>query len=67
MGVRGMAYAHEVNVTVEGGDFRTVVLFVEDLPLPGLLGRRGFFDNFCVTFDHSSVPPMRTYERIVRA
>jgi len=32
--------------------------------LAGLLGRRGFFENFIVRFDHSSSPPYFDLEQI---
>jgi hypothetical protein len=38
--------------------------FVENLLMAGLLGRRGFFENFVVRFDHSSSPPYFDLEKI---
>lgn len=67
MGARGLAYPQVVTISIDGADFQTTILFVEDLPVPGLLGRKGFFDNFRVTFDHSTEPPTLAYERIIRA
>jgi hypothetical protein len=67
LGLRTRGYLREVTLVVaDDPGNATEVVFVEDLPMAGLLGRLGFFDNFRVTFDHSTVPPSLTYERIVR-
>jgi len=44
-------YAHEVRLIVGADNFRITAYFSNQLPLPGLLGRTGFFDKFFVTFD----------------
>jgi len=49
------AYVHEIMLYVPGGPVNVKAGFVEDLPVPGLLGMSGFFDNFIVTFDQSSL------------
>jgi hypothetical protein len=41
--------------------------FTDKLPVAGILGRRGFFENFKVTFDYSYDPPEVHLERIHRA
>jgi hypothetical protein len=41
--------------------------FVDNLPVAGLLGRRGFFENFIITFDPSAEPPGFDLERLGRA
>jgi hypothetical protein len=66
LGRRGPGYPQELKIIVGSHSFQTTVLFFEDLPLAGLLGRKGFFDNFTITFDHSTEPPSLLYERIVR-
>jgi len=43
--------AHEVRLIVGADNFRITAYFSNQLPLPGLLGRTGFFDKFFVTFD----------------
>lgn len=60
--------AYSSVIVVQGADFsfQTRALFVENLSIGGLLGRRGFFDNFRVTFDHSTEPPSIYYEAIQR-
>ena len=44
-------YAHEVRLIVGADNFSITAHFSNQLPLPGLLGRTGFFDKFFVTFD----------------
>jgi hypothetical protein len=34
------------------------------LQVPGILGRKGFFDNFYVNFDHASNPPSVEVKKI---
>jgi len=41
--------------------------FVRDLPVAGLLGRRGFFENFIITFDPSATQPGFDIQRLGRA
>ena len=38
--------------------------FAKTLPVAGLLGRKGFFENFKITFDPSSLPPGMEIERV---
>ncbi len=61
------AYFHTVNLHV-GTNWSVEIKagFVENLSMAGLLGRRGFFENFVVRFDHSSSPPYFDLERISR-
>lgn len=59
--------------------FQRVVLFVagealtiragfcQGLPVPGLLGRKGFFEQFRLTFDPTSEPAGLEFERIRRS
>lgn len=41
--------------------------FCNTLAVAAVLGRNGFFDNFKVTFDHSTVPPCFDVDRILRS
>lgn len=41
--------------------------FTPELSVAGVLGRRGFFDNFSVRFDSASSPPSLEIERIHHA
>jgi len=41
--------------------------FTKNLPVSGLLGRRGFFEHFKITFDPSSDPPGMELERVLKA
>jgi hypothetical protein len=41
--------------------------FSEELPVAGILGISGFFENFKITFDPSSTPPGFELDRIYRA
>jgi len=58
-------YFHRVKVVVGLEQFETMAGFSWGLTVGGILGRRGFFDNFNVSFDSSADPPtielMRTY------
>lgn len=46
-------FKSKVNLTIAGEDFKTEVLFSPDLGRHsyGILGQKGFFDNFKVCFD----------------
>ena len=66
-GVRVDAYFHDVNLWVGADILKIRAGFVEKLPVAGLLGRRGFFENFIVTFDPSASPPGFELQRLGRA
>jgi hypothetical protein len=69
IGVSGKAtkiYLHKVSIYVMGGIVGVTAGFCDDLPLAGLLGRRGFLENFKFTFDNSSKPPQFELTKIVR-
>jgi hypothetical protein len=69
MGVSGKTtrlYLHKVSIHALDGIIPIVAGFCDDLPLAGLLGRRGFLDHFKFTFDHSSNPPQFELTRIYR-
>jgi hypothetical protein len=66
-GIGGLsnAYIHEIALYLPGGPVKVRAAFVEDLPISGLLGMNGFFDNFTVKFDQSNL--LFEIERIYRA
>ncbi|MBZ5694367.1 MAG: hypothetical protein LAN36_03295 [Acidobacteriia bacterium] len=50
-------YFHKVRIFVETDWIIDVMAgFCKKLSVTGILGRNGFFDNFCVRFDHSTKP-----------
>ena len=67
-GPEEVAYFHKVNLDFEAG-WRIEVMagFIKKLGCSAILGRNGFFDNFKVTFDHSSQPPAFEIERITKS
>lgn len=56
-GVQGPAllYPHDLSLDVPGGVINTRAGFSEELPIAGLLGMEGFFENFKVTFDPTAL------------
>jgi hypothetical protein len=59
------AYFQKVSLYIENNWVIEVHAgFMENLSVGGLLGRRGFFENFIVRFDHSSLPPVLEIDRI---
>ena len=61
------AFFHDVGLYVGPDIIRIRAGFCAQLSVAGILGRRGFFDNFTVTFDHSTEPPAFEIQRIHRA
>lgn len=59
-------YLHRVSIYVLGGIETITAGFCHDLPLAGLLGRRGFLDRFRFTFDCSTIPPQFELTKLVR-
>jgi hypothetical protein len=60
MGVSGQPtklYLHPVLIFVMGDAVPVTAGFCDELPLAGLLGRRGFLSRFKFTFDSSTNPP----------
>jgi len=57
-------YFHKVEIQVGDGQFETMVGFSWGLAVGGLLGRRGFFENFIVQFDCSIHPPQLDVQRL---
>ena len=60
-------YFHKVKILIFGEFFETMAGFAQDLSVAGLLGLRGFFENFVVTIDSSVSPPHCEIEKIHRA
>jgi hypothetical protein len=59
-------YLHKVSLYVAAQIITIRAGFSYELPLAGVLGRLGFFENFKITFDASTAPPFFELERIVR-
>lgn len=57
LGISGPSkvYVHEVALYLPGGAVSTFAAFSEYLPVPALLGMRGFFEHFHVVFDPTSL------------
>lgn len=66
-GPKAPMYFHKINIIVFGDSFETMAGFSHDLSVTGLLGRRGFFENFVVKIDASTSPPTCEIEKIHRA
>jgi len=66
-GPKAPMYFHKVKIIVFGHSFETMAGFSSDLSVSGLLGRRGFFENFIVNIDPSTSPPYCEIEKIHRA
>lgn len=47
-------WLHDITLYIPGGPVQISAGFKEELAVAGLLGMRGFFDNFKVTFDPSA-------------
>jgi hypothetical protein len=56
-GVSGQSriYLWDIFLHAPGGIIATRAGFSDDLPIAGLLGMRGFFENFKITFDPASL------------
>lgn len=50
-------YAHDIRLLVGSDNFKITGQFSDQLPIGCLLGRRGFFDKFIVTFDPTEPNP----------
>jgi hypothetical protein len=50
-------YAHEVRLLVGSDNFKVTGQFSDQLPIGCLLGRRGFFDKFVITFNPTEPNP----------
>jgi hypothetical protein len=57
------AYYHKVNLIIENHVVAVQAAFVSDLCIAGILGRRGFFEEFKVFFDAAANPRYFEIER----
>ena len=61
-------YFHKVNLVIEKyWCIEVMAGFCKQLGTTGLLGRFGFFSNFVVHLDHTTIPPRIRVEKINRA
>lgn len=60
-------FFHTVRLFVGSESVTIPAGFTPELSVAGVLGRRGFFDNFGVKFDSASNPPSLEIDRIHRA
>jgi hypothetical protein len=60
-------YFHKTRILVGSSQIETMVGFCEFLSVGGLLGRRGFFDNFFFSLNGISNPPTFELDKIDRA
>ena len=60
-------YVHEVALYTVSGIIKIEAGFSYELPLAGLLGRRGFLSEFKFTLDPSTNPPQFELDRYARA
>jgi hypothetical protein len=58
-------YFHKVKIIVVSEQFETMAGFSKELSVIGILGRRGFFQNFITKIDSSGSPPFIELEKIV--
>ena len=58
-------YFHKVKIIVVSEQFETMAGFSWDLSVVGILGRRGFFQNFITKIDSLQNPPCIELEKIV--
>lgn len=65
-GPKAPLYFHKVKILVASEQFETMAGFSRDLSVAGILGRRGFFENFVVTIDSSTIPPFCEIHKIHR-
>ena len=60
-------FYHDVSLWVGSDRISIAAGFAHGLTVGALLGRRGFFENFIVTFDPSANPPGFEVQRLGRA
>lgn len=59
-------YFHQIKILVGSSQIQTMVGFSGFLSVAGLLGRRGFFDNFIFSLDGTINPPFFEIEKLNR-
>jgi len=60
-------YFHKIKILVGSQQLTTMAGFSEQMSVAGLLGRRGFFEDFIVRIDSSTSPPSFELDKINRA
>lgn len=65
-GPRAEVYFHKVAVRIAGEQFEVTAGFSWEFSVAGILGRRGFFENFVVTIDATPSTPILDIQRIRR-
>jgi hypothetical protein len=65
-GVEVPVFFHDVGLYIGTDIIGLRAGFCDELPVAGILGRLGFFDNFIVTFDQTSEPGTFEIQRINR-
>lgn len=60
-------FAHEIRLHVGADNFKITGYFSDQLPIPCLLGRNGFFDKYIITFDPTETNPGFELTRVHRA
>jgi hypothetical protein len=65
-GAKADLYFHRVKILIGGYQVTTMAGFSKNIAVAGLLGRRGFFEDFVVKIDSSTNPPYFDLEKINR-
>jgi hypothetical protein len=65
-GAKAPLYFHQVKILIGSFQIQTMVGFSEALSVAGLLGRRGFFDNFIFNLDGTGSLPVFEIEKLNR-
>lgn len=65
-GASAPMYYHQMKILIGSSQLQTMVGFSQALSVAGLLGRRGFFDNFIFTLDGTVSPPVFEVEKLNR-
>jgi hypothetical protein len=66
-GVKISVYYHDIRLWIGAEVVKIKVGFCEEMSVSAILGRKGFFEHYRVTFDPSATPPGFEIERIGRA
>ncbi len=66
-GVNRPMYFHKTKILIGSVQVETMVGFCDSLSVGGLLGRRGFFDNFIFKLDGTGQLPHFELEKINRS
>jgi hypothetical protein len=66
-GQRMTVYFHDVHLHVGADVIKIRAGFSDAMSVAAILGRRGFFEHFIVTFDPAPTPPEMEIQRLARA